>query len=210
VAAALTAAEKGAEIVFMPEPLSLYAADGAVERFHKGLEGLGATHLIPSVGADVSGFAATAPEIDGIEAAGRIALLVGDACITGGELVRILGDGPAIAVLAPRSESELQAEAVLELAIALSESLAGLIVVTECAGAQPGEPGHGGSVIVHLGKVLAEAVDDGDDVLIADIGLPVPQPEPREALPVIPPLLAQRLAHHRGEKLQVDYFADLS
>lgn len=210
VAAAVRASEGGAELVFMPEPLSLYASDSAIAQLHAGLEGLGATHLVPSVGTGVCGFAATAPEIDGIEAVGRIALMAGDACITGSELVRILGDAPAIAVLTPRSESDLQAEAALELAIALSESLAGLVVVAECVGAQPGEPGHGGSVIVHLGKVLAEAVDDGDEVLLADVGLPVPQPEPREALPAVPPLLAQRLAHHRGEKLQVDYFADLS
>lgn len=210
IAAARKAADEGADVTFMPEPLSLFGAGDALERFHEGLVGLPGVRLIPSAGPSERGFAATAPVLEGLEGLGRIALLAGDACMTGLEIVKILGDQPWVAVLAPRSESDLQAEAMLELAIAFSESLAGLIVVTECAGAEPGVAGHGGTVIVHLGKILAESVGDDDEILYADVVTPVPQPEPREALPSVPPLLAQRLAHHRGEKVQVDYLADLS
>ena len=130
--------------------------------------------------------------------------------MTGLELVRILGDSPTVAVLAPRSENDLQAEAVMELAIGLSESLASLVVVTECAGAEPGDVGHGGSAIIHLGKVIAEAMGQDDETLLADIELPLSRPEPPEPLPVIAPILSQRVAHHRGERQPVDYPADLT
>ena len=123
----------------MPEPLSLMGDGAATERFFAGLDGLPGVRLIPSTAPGVNSFAATAPPLEGLEGLGRIALLAGDACMTGLELVRILGDSPNVAVLAPRSENDLQAEAVMELAIGLSESLAGLVVVTECAGAEPGD-----------------------------------------------------------------------
>jgi hypothetical protein len=112
-------------------------------------------------------------------------------------------------VFLPRSENELQAEAILELALALSDSLAGLVIVVEPDGAEPGDPGHGGSAIIMFGKMVAEAMS-GDDILYADIELPVGPPEPREPLPQMPPILQQRLAHHQGHQLEVDYPADLS
>ncbi len=116
---------------------------------------------------------------------------------------------PNVAVLLPRSESDLQAEAVLELAIALSDSLAGLVIVVDTDGSEPGHPGHGGSAIIMFGKVVAEAMS-GDDILFADVELPVGRPEPREPLPEMPTILQQRLAHHQGHHLEVDYLADLS
>jgi len=107
------------------------------------------------------------------------------------------------------SESDLQAEAILEVALALSDSMAGLVLVADTDGAEPGDPGHGGSAIIRLGEMVAEA-GDGDEVLIAEVATPVAQPEPREALPEIPTLLAQRLATHRGKRLEVEYLADLT
>ena len=115
---------------------------------------------------------------------------------------------PSIVVLSPRSETDLQAEAMLEYAIALSSSLAGLMVVAECSGAEPLETGHGGSAIVVLGDVVAEALAD-DDILVADVALPLAEPHPREPLPVVPPLLAQRVAHHAG-RIAVEHGADVS
>ena len=115
---------------------------------------------------------------------------------------------PTLAVLSPRSETDLQAEAMLEFAIELSDSLAGVIVIAECSGAEPLEVGHGGSAIIVLGEVVAEALSD-DDVLIAEVPTPFPQPSPREPLPAVPPLLAQRFDLHSG-RLSVEHGPDLS
>lgn len=140
---------------------------------------------------------------------GEAVVLAGDAAIDPSALEAAAGAAPDAVVLAPRSESDLQAEAVLELAIGLSYSLAGLVIVAETSGAEPGAPGHGGSAIVLLGEVLSEAVLD-DEVLVADVATPVPRPEPREPLPEVPPILAQRVATHRGVKLEQPYPADLA
>ena len=147
--------------------------------------------------------------VQGLEPFGRVVIIAGDAAIDPEQHRRLAADPPDVLVLAPGSESELQAEAVLELAIGLSVSLAELIIITETSGAEPGSPGHGGSAIILLGEVLAEAVFD-DQTLTADIDLPILAPEPRAPLPVLPTILAQRLAHHRGERPAVDYLADLS
>ncbi|TPW09022.1 MAG: hypothetical protein FD127_4274, partial [Acidimicrobiaceae bacterium] len=122
---------------------------------------------------------------------------------------RVAEDPPDVLVLAPASESDLQAEAAIEVAIGLSISVAGLVIVLDSSGAEPGTPGHGGSAIVLLGEVAAEALLE-DDALIAQIPVPVPQPKPRAPLPAVPPLLLQRLAHHRGERVAFDYPADTS
>lgn len=209
-AAAATAGADGADVVFMPEPLSLIGDAAASDRFHAGLDGLPGVRLIPSTAPGVDSFAATSPPLEGIEGLGRIALFAGDACMSGLELVRILGDQPTVAVLAPRSENDLQAEAVMELAIGLSGSLAGLVIVTECAGAEPGDVGHGGSAIIERGKVLAEAMTQDDETLTAEIEVPLGRFEHPEPLPVIAPILSQRVAHHRGEKAPIDYPAELS
>lgn len=142
-------------------------------------------------------------------AVGRCVVLEGDAAIDPAEHHRLAQDPPDVLVLAPASESDLQAEAAIEVAIGLSLSVAGLVVVLDSSGAQPGEPGHGGSAIVLLGEVAAEALTE-DDALVASIPVPVPHPEPRAPLPEVPPLLLQRLAHHRGEKLTFDYPTDTS
>lgn len=139
---------------------------------------------------------------------GRTALISGDACVDPEALADVQGQGPDIAVLMPRSESELQAQAVLELAIGLSTSLCSLVVIADADGAELGDPGHGGSAVVHLGEVLAEAMP-GDDALAVEIELPLGPPEPRDALPQVPPVLLQRLAAHRGRKIDVGYPADL-
>lgn len=208
--AAAAAGICGAQVVFMPEPLSLMSDSAASERFFAGLDGMPGVRLIPSTAPGVNSFAATAPPLEELEGFGRIALLAGDACVTGLELVRILGDSPNVAVLAPRSENDLQAEAVMELAIGLSGSLASLVVITECAGAEPGDVGHGGSAIIQLGQVLAEAMGQDDETLFAEIEIPLGRPEPPEPLPAIAPILSQRVAHHRGEQAPIDYPAELT
>jgi len=140
---------------------------------------------------------------------GMTAFVAGDACFDADMLEVLASQSPAVTILAPASESEIQAEATLELAVGLSLSLSALVIVVEPDGAAPGEAGHGGSAIVHLGEVIAEAIN-ADDLLVVDIDVPVGTPEPRQALPEVPPLLLQRIAVHHGEKLPVDYPADLS
>jgi len=147
--------------------------------------------------------------VQGMEPFGHVVIVAGDAGIDPEQHRRLAADPPDVLVLAPGSESDLQAEAVLELAIGLSVSLAPLVIIAEASGAEPGSPGHGGSAIILLGEVLAEAVFD-DQTLVADIDVPIPAPEPRAALRALPTILAQRLANHRGERLAVDYLADLS
>jgi hypothetical protein len=56
---------------------------------------------------------------------------------------------------------------------------------------------------------MAEAITD-DELLVADIMVPPPAPQPRERLPDVPTILQQRLAHHEGRKLDSGYLADLS
>lgn len=145
----------------------------------------------------------------GLDALGRVVALEGDACFDATTFEALAADPPDVLVLRPRSESDLQAEAALEFAIALSESVAGLVLIAETTGAAPGEAGHGGSAVVWLGDVVAEGLAD-TDVLIAGIALPLVEPEPREPLPKPAPILLQRLANHTGERPAVDYLADLS
>jgi len=139
---------------------------------------------------------------------GALAVLRGDEVFDLDHL-RALTDGSVeVLVLAPGSESDIQAEAVLEFAIGLSDCVAGLVLIVENDGAEPGEPGHGGSAIVLLGEVLAEAMG-GADRIDAEIGVPVPQPVPRDPLPELPTILAQRVAHHQGRHVSVDYPSDV-
>jgi hypothetical protein len=209
--AARAAATAGAGFVVFPEVFSL--RDGlARERLERALdEHLGATpYVMPRAGLEVDSMVFETTVLPGIsERLGSLVLLVGDACIDPEALSRVADEMPAVAILSPRSESDIQAEAVIEFAIGLSESLAGLVIVVDPAGAAPGEPGHGESAIISVGEVLAEAVGP-DDVLLAEVGEPAPQPVPREPVPPVPPILAQRLAHHQGRVPEVDYPADLS
>ncbi len=140
---------------------------------------------------------------------GVIGVFVGDACFDPAKWELALRSGIAVAVLCPGSEGDLQAEAALEVGIALSDALCGLVIVAETGGAPVGEPGHGSSAIIVLGDVVAEAFGD-TDVLVAEVELPVAQPEPRDPLPAVPPLLAARLARHAGRRPAVGYPADLS
>jgi len=166
---------------------------------------------------DAPGVAATAayvePEelcaiLDDQDTPGVTAILAGDSCFTSEALACVRAHAPGVLVLAPHAESDIQAEATLEFAIALSTSLASLVIVVDTDGADPGEPGHGGSAVVYLGEVLAEAMT-GDDVLYADVDRPVGSPESPDPIPEVPTLLVQRVAAHQGRKLEVDYPVDL-
>ena len=209
IGVASAAREQGAQLLVFPEVPSLN--DGALrDDFYRRAQPVAPRMwLIPHVREESVGQAFRPTTLPGAEELGRVALPVGDAVIDPDELKRLYDDPPNILLLAPRSRSDIQAEAVLELAIGLSKSVCGLVIVADPVGAEPGEPGHGGSAIMLLGEVLAEAIGK-DDVLVADVPIPVPPLEPREELPEVPPILLQRLAHDRGERLAVDYPVDPS
>lgn len=212
-AAVSAAAERGAQIVVVPDVASLQADGGAGHRLLLSLtRDVPVFCIAPSVDPAVRGVSVTATLPEAFSAEGRapggIALLVGDACMDAAELARAAEFRPDVAVLCPRSETDLQAESMLEFAVGLSAALAGLVVIAECSGAEPLEVGHGGSAIIMLGEVSAEALGD-DDVIIADVPLPIPQPSPREPLPLVPPLLQQRFALHNGA-LPIEHGPDLS
>ena len=210
--AATRAVSEGADVVVLPDVRSLDRDESVRVSLERRLASL-AVHCLRSTPVTPSRgdrYHASVSEGVGSEPAlGRVVVLVGDACITPTELAAAHADKPAAAVLSPGSENDLQSESFLELAIALSNSLTGLVIVAECVGAEPGEPGHGGSAIVLLGQVMAEALGE-DEVIFADITVPVATPEPPEPLPEIPLLLRQRLAFHAGRKVEVSgYLSDI-
>jgi predicted amidohydrolase len=139
---------------------------------------------------------------------GRTLLLGGDACIDTDLYPAIESMGLEALVWQAETESPLQAEALLELALDASLSQAGLVLAACLAGEARGVASHGGSAIVHLGEILAEA-GSGEDLLIADVAVPVSLPERRGLRAVPAPILAQRLAVHRGKKVRPAYPADV-
>lgn len=136
--------------------------------------------------------------------AGAVGCLDGSARLAGNDcfdLTRIAGLDARALVLAPEAMSPFEAEAVIEYAVALSESAAGLVVVIEPSTA-------GGSAIVLLGEVVAEA-EEGERVILADVSSPPPQPHPRAPMPELPPIIAQRVLRVGGAAPDPGYPADL-
>lgn len=205
------AADAGAHVVFLPMVLPV-EDDLANQEYARLLSGVPGTRLLPRIpeGTRSMVFAPTADIPLLGERLGTVALVFGDACMDESVLRELADQAPAVLVMSPRSENELQAEAALELAIGLSESVAGVVIVVEAVGAEPGDPGHGGSAVIAVGEVLAEAMGDGGDVLLVDIPEPAPRPEVREPVPPVPTILAQRLANHEGRHLDMGYPADLT
>jgi predicted amidohydrolase len=141
---------------------------------------------------------------------GRTALVAGDDCLRE-EVVRTLAaDGLDTVIWRVGAESELQAEAVLEYALGCSPAIAGLLLVAECSGGEDHDGCRGASAIIHAGQMVAEATGVDDELLIAELDIPVPASEPDLPLPALPPILAQRLAVHEGRKPSVGYPAELS
>ena len=206
-----SASEAGAEAVFLPVAIPIDES-AAQEEYARLVSGLPGARLLPRIASGVTSQAF--PVTDQIpvigERLGKVALLHGDACINATVLKGLAVAKPSVLVMSPASENDLQAEAVLELAIGLSESVAPLVVVVDPVGAEAGEAGHGASAIVLLGEVLAEALSEEGDILYAEVPEPLPYPDPPEPVPEVPTILAQRLAHHEGRKLDLGYLADLS
>ncbi|MDO8914953.1 MAG: hypothetical protein Q7W16_02570 [Coriobacteriia bacterium] len=130
---------------------------------------------------------------------GRTLVLAGDDCIDASLYPEIESLGLEALVWQMATESPLQAEALLELALDASLSQAGLVLTACLYGEARDIHSSGGSAIVHLGEILAEA-GEGEDLLIADIAVPVPLPERRGRRAVPAPVLQQRFAAHHGKK----------
>jgi predicted amidohydrolase len=128
---------------------------------------------------------------------GKTLVLSGDACIDEALFPEIETLGLDALVWQASTESALQAEALMELALDASLSLAGLVLVAGVWGEARGFHSFGGSAIACLGELVAEA-GDGEDLLVADLDTPVALPVRRGPRPVPAPVLAQRLAVHRG------------
>ncbi|MHB1017963.1 MAG: hypothetical protein ACYC2X_08775 [Coriobacteriia bacterium] len=204
IAAALRAVASDARWVVLPGLPALDEGPLQEELWRRLEEDTPGIDVLVAVGDGEGPLVTTA----GAGAPGVTVVLTGDDCFSPGSLRDAHAAHPGIAVLAPGAESEIQAEATLEFAIALSTSLASVVILVETDGAELGEPGHGGSAIIHLGEVVAQAMP-GDAVIYADIETPAGPPEVPGPLPQVPPLLAQRVAAHNGRKLEVDYPADL-
>lgn len=207
VASAARAAEDGAALIALPW-VAGHSAGEVCERVFEEARELGLTDrllahpgLAPGRWELVS--AAGLP-------AGPVALLCGDACFDQGAWRTVASEHPVTAVLLPLSENELQSEAALEVAISLSEALCPLVLISECAGAGIGAPGHGGSAIVQWGQVVVEALSDDDELIFAEVPTPVALPVPAAGFPRIPTILEQRLIVHAGGKPSTPYPADLS
>jgi predicted amidohydrolase len=205
VGSARAAHEQGAEFVFFPEVDSLGEDHGGPRaEFLAGLRELEINTLAPNPAGREDGEDVALVELGPL---GRAALLSGDAPVDPEVHRNLLDLKPEIIVMLGRSESDLQAEALLEVAIGLSDSATGLVIVVDAAGAEPGEPGHGGSAVAVLGEVVGEAIGD-DEIVLVELDVPVSAPQPRESLPEVAPILLQRLAHHRGEKPAANYPAE--
>ncbi len=139
---------------------------------------------------------------------GRTLLLSGDDCIDPLFFQPVEAMDLEALVLQMDTESPLQAEALLEFALDASLSQAGLVLTACLTGEARGVKSFGGSAIVHLGEILAEA-GSGEDLLIARVPVPVPLPARRGPRPVLPPVLAQRIAAHHGTKIRPEYPATI-
>ncbi len=202
--------ELGAEVVVLPHLPWLSAAEtDAIVRAGTAPSDLPvATVLIAPSATGAPEKTARGVELE-LTPLGTTVALTGDECLDPLLARELAAAEPDAVILRPCSESDLQAEAVLERAIGFTEAASGLVLVAETDGGEMGEAGHGGSAIVVLGEVTAEA-QSGDDLVVSDLTVPVPHPEARIPVPDLPPILAQRLAHHRGERVAVDYPADLT
>lgn len=139
---------------------------------------------------------------------GRTLVLADDECIDPDHFPAVESLGLEALVWQIDTESPLQAEAVLELALDASLSLAGLVIISGIDGEARGVRSCGGSAIVHLGEILAEA-GGGEDLLLSDVAVPVCLPARRGPRPVLAPVLAQRLAVHRHTKARPGYPATI-
>jgi hypothetical protein len=199
------AEDEGADVIVYPNVPGLCGSASLLAAFAQNVtERAPQVSIVAPCASDAT---ATSPEPVATRL-GRTLLLGGDACIDPDLYPSIEAMGLEALVWQAETESPLQAEALLELALDASLSQSGLVLAACLAGEARGIVSHGGSAIVHLGEILAEA-GEGEDLLIADVPVPVSLPERRGLRAVPAPVLAQRLAVHRGKKYRPAYPVDV-
>lgn len=202
------AAEEGAQVLVYPCVPGIGASPALMNAFAANVAERtpGVTVISPCVALEAGPPLGVAPT-----PLGSTLILSGDACIDTGLFDEIVSLRPEALIWQMDSESDLQAEAVLELALDASLSLSGLVLVAATIGEARGLSSYGVSAIVHLGEILAEAGEE-EDVVVADVPVPVPVPvtlpERRGQLPIPTPVLAQRLSVHRGEPAHLDHVSE--
>lgn len=198
------ASEEGAALIVCPHVPGLVHSEQMSRAFNENVRAYapGSAVITPFASASKSD-----PLAVSHSAAGRALVLGGDECLDP-ELY------PTIEILAPgmlvwqvETESTLQAEALLELALDASQSQSGLIVIATPVGNARGTESCGGSAIVHLGEIVAEA-GSGEEIIYADVVVPVMLPEKRRMRAVPAPVLQQRLAVHRGKRPRLDHLSE--
>lgn len=130
-------------------------------------------------------------------ALGRALVLEGDDCIDPSLFQEIQDCTLDALVWLFDAEDPLQAEAALEFAIDASLHLAPLVIIATFNGSARGIEAHGIGAVVYLGEIVAEG-GGGDDLLVADLPAPAGFPERPRTLPVLAPILEQRLAAHEA------------
>lgn len=193
------AADEDAGIIVYPRIPGLESGMGLVEAFTQNV-----TERAPHVAFVAPSSDGTVSRGSAMTRLGRTLVLGGDECVDAALFPEIESMGLEALVWQVSTSSALQAEALMELALDASLSLAGLVLVAGVAGEARGMHAFGGSAIACLGELVAEA-GDGDELLLADVETPVALPVRRGARPVPAPVLAQGLAIHRGERQPLDH-----
>ena len=203
VRAVAEAVARGAELVAAPCALSLSRDPDSLAGTNAAIRDVAgeATVITPCSGMMCGGTRTNAAS-----AVGSVAVLCGDEALDAGALATLAHERPDILVWQVEGESALQAEAIREHAISVSETVASLVLVASmcCAGEVVGA-----TAIIYGGEVLAEA-DESPAVLTVDVTTPLAPPDRHGEIPTVSPILAQRLAVHEGHRAPVDYPADLS
>lgn len=200
------ASDEGAQVLVVPSVPGLFSNDQLAAAFARNVEERvrGLVVLPPAVTHRAGDDIATRPT-----SLGRTIVLEGDACVDADRFAAIQAATPDTVVWLFNAEDELQAEAMLELALDASTTLAPLVIIAAATGEGRALSFAGTSAVVHLGEIVAEG-GRGEDLVLADVRVPSMLSEHARRLPEPAPVLVQRLAAHRHEKAPVDYPADLS
>ena len=195
------AADQGAQAIVYPCVPGLAASVTLLPAFVENVleRAPGITMIAPCVAPRRVGPAKPVPTT-----LGSTLVLAGDECIDPATFPDTEAMGLDAMVWQVDPESALQAEAILELALDASLSQAGLVLVAATVGRARGVESFGGSAIVQLGELMAEAGSD-EELLVADVNVPVALPARRAPRAVPAPILQQRLAVHRGTPVPVDH-----
>lgn len=187
------ASEDGVQVLVYPRIPGL-AASGLLDAFYRNVIERAPGMALVSPALRYPGTGPLEPHLTGL---GRTLVLWGDDCIDPALFEEIQQAGCDALVWLFDAEDTLQAEAALELALDASMHLAPLVVIASVTGRARGMFAYGIGGIVYLGEIVSEG-GFADDLLEARVPAPQGFPERPRTLPEPAPILAQRLAVHRG------------